>query len=122
MEIDSLIGEKIKLIGKVQGEGNLRVDGIIEGDIDYKGDVIIGESGKVEGNIYCYHISIAGNVKGNIKSKGNLTLHSTGKLIGDAEISNLIVDENAFFQGTCNMVEKNIENTNTNIKETGKAK
>ena len=46
MEIDSLIGEKIKLIGKVQGEGNLRVDGIIEGDVDYKGDVIIGESGK----------------------------------------------------------------------------
>lgn len=120
MEIDSLIGEKIKLIGKVQGEGNLRVDGIIEGDVDYKGDVIIGESGKVDGNIFCYDISIAGTVKGNVEAKGNLILHTTGKLIGDAEVSSLIVHEKAYFQGCCKMKEEIIEKVDYDKKEKAK--
>ena len=122
MKIDSLIGENIKLIGKIEGKGSLRIDGIIEGDIDYEGDVIIGENGKVKGNIHCYNISLSGTVEGNIIAKGNLTLHPTGKLIGDAEVSNLIVHENAFFQGSCKMTSKKAEKIDTNDKKIEKVK
>ncbi|NLW22911.1 MAG: polymer-forming cytoskeletal protein [Tissierellia bacterium] len=118
-DIDSLIGENIKILGKVEGKGNIRIDGSIEGDIDCKGDVILGETGRVKGNIYCRDLSLGGNVEGNVKSSGKLTLLSTGKLIGDAEVASLIVHEDAFFHGSCKMVEEGGKSQNINVEEKG---
>jgi cytoskeletal protein CcmA (bactofilin family) len=122
LDIDSLVGENIKIIGKIEGSGNLRIDGIIEGDINYKGNLSIGETGKVKGNISCTDISLAGTVEGNIKSNAKLNLLPTGKLIGDAEVSSLIVHENAFFEGSCKMVDINSNVKTLNIKDTEKVK
>ncbi len=121
-DIDSLIGENIKIIGKIEGQGNLRIDGIIEGDIDYKGDVIIGEEGKVNGDIVCNNISLAGTVNGNITSSAKLVLLPTGKLTGDIEIANFVVHESAFFEGNCKMLDENNKVRNLNCKKVEKAK
>lgn len=121
VNIDSLFGENIKFSGKVEGKGNLRVDGVIEGDIDYEGDVIIGETGRIKGNILCHNTSLAGTVEGNIKAKGKLTIHPTGKLMGDAEISKLIVHEGALFEGNCKMgVKKASQEAKADDKPNGK--
>lgn len=118
MEIDSLIGENIKIIGNIEGKGSLRIDGIIEGNIDYEGEVVTGEKGKVQGNINCYDLSLAGTVEGNIITKGKLVLHPTGKLIGDAEVSNLVVHENAFFQGSCKMANEKVKPNDKKMEKT----
>lgn len=107
IDIDSLIGENIKIIGKIEGSGNLRIDGLVEGDIDYKGNIIIGETGKVKGNISCSNVSLTGKVEGNIKLKSKLTIFPKGKLIGDAEVANLVIHENAYFDGNCKMIGSN---------------
>ena len=115
-DIDSLIGENIKIIGKIEGQGNLRIDGVIEGDIDYKGDVIIGEEGKINGNIICNNISLAGTVNGNITSSAKLILLPTGKLTGDVNIANFVVHENAF-EGNCKMLDKDEKIKDFNLKK-----
>lgn len=101
--VDSLIGENIKVIGKIEGKGNLRIDGTVDGDIDYDGNIVIGETGKVNGNIKSDDISLAGNVNGNISSKTKLIILSTGTLMGDIEVSNFIVHENGRFEGNSKM-------------------
>lgn len=111
LSIDSLIGENIKFIGKIEGSGNLRIDGTIEGDIDYNGDITLGESGEVNGNILCENLIAAGNIKGNIVVKDEFTLLPTGALIGDMEVKSLIIHENAKFQGNCKMIT-----TTNNVK------
>lgn len=104
--IDSLIGENIKVIGKIEGKGNLRIDGIVEGDIIYDGNMVIGESGKVIGNIKAASISLAGTVNGNISSSSKVEIFDTGTLIGDLEVSTVVIHENARFEGTCKMINK----------------
>ncbi|MEY8416220.1 MULTISPECIES: bactofilin family protein [Tissierella] len=115
-DLDSLIGENIKITGKIEGKGNLRVDGFIEGDIDYDGNIVIGESGKVYGNIKANDISLAGTAHGNIDSKTKLVILPTGTLIGDIEVSSFIVHENAKFDGNCKMLNNNI--TELHLKDT----
>lgn len=112
LNIDSLIGEGIKIIGKIEGNGNIRIDGIIEGDVDYKGSITLGETGKVKGNIICEDIIVAGEIKGNVNAKDKLTLLPTGNLIGDLEVESLVIHEKASFDGNCKMVT-----TNSNVKE-----
>lgn len=106
--IDSLIGENIKIIGNIEGNGNLRIDGTIEGDISYDGNVVIGETGVVQGSIKAKDVSLAGTVKGNISSKTKLVILPTGILIGNLEVTSFVIHENAKFEGNCKMANIDI--------------
>ncbi|HLS53247.1 MAG TPA: polymer-forming cytoskeletal protein [Tissierellaceae bacterium] len=103
-DVDTLIGENIKITGKLEGVGNIRLDGSIDGDINYEGNIIIGETGRVKGNIVAESISVAGYVKGNIVSDSKLTLLPKASLIGDVEVSSFVIHENARFEGNCKMM------------------
>lgn len=120
--IDSLIGENIKLIGKLEGKGNLRIDGTIEGDIDYQGDITLGETGRVEGNIICHNLIGAGYIKGNVIAEEGFTLLPTGSLIGDMEVKSLIIHESARFEGQCKMIPSAKDQEGMEVKEIKKAK
>lgn len=112
-DIDSLIGENIKIIGNIEGKGNLRIDGTVEGDINYNGNIVIGETGKVLGSIKSDDISLAGTVNGNIVSQTKLVILPTGVLIGNLEVPSFIIHENARFDGNCKMMNNEITNTIT---------
>lgn len=102
-KIDTLIGQNTKLIGKVEANGTIRIDGEIDGDVVVDGNITIGTDGKITGNINGNNIFIYGTVHGNIKCREYLRLGNTAKLFGDVEVKTLIIDENAVFQGKCKM-------------------
>ena len=120
--IDSLIGENLKVIGKIEGKGNLRIDGIVEGDISYDGNIVVGEDGKIFGNVKAKDISLAGTIEGNINSETKLVILPTGKLIGDLVVPSFVVHENAIFEGNCKMLNDKVkesiskENKDTKVK------
>ena len=120
--IDSLVGENIKIIGKIEGKGSLRIDGIVEGDIIYDGNIVIGESGKVIGNIKAVDISLGGTVNGNISSTSRVEILNTGSLIGDLEVPTIVIHENARFEGNCKMPSKSKDNSSKEKAKTEKAK
>ena len=101
--INTLIGENTKIIGNIKGEGAIRVDGELEGDLDYDGNVVIGDKGKVSGNIHSINTTISGIVFGNIECNSTLTILSNGNLHGDIQVSNLVISEDATFEGLCKM-------------------
>ncbi len=106
--LDSLIGENIKIIGRVEGNGNIRVDGMVEGDIDYNGNIVVGETGKIHGDVSAGEISLAGTIRGNISSSSKMTILPTGKLIGNIQVPSFIIHENAIFEGNCKMTSDKV--------------
>ena len=118
--IDSLIGENIKIIGKIEGKGNLRIDGVVEGDIDYDGNIIVGGGGKIIGNVNSKDISLAGTIEGNVNSDKKLVILPSGKLIGDLIVSSFVVHEAAIFEGNCKMI--NDKTTDLHSKESKESK
>lgn len=119
-DIDSLIGENIKIIGNIEGKGNLRIDGIVEGDINYNGNIVIGETGSVLGSIKSEDISLAGTVNGNIVSKTKLVILPTGILIGNVDVPSFIIHENAKFDGNCKMTNNEIEKVDSKKNKVSK--
>ena len=111
--VDSLIGENIKIIGKIEGNGNLRIDGMVDGDIDYNGNIVIGETGKVNGDISAGEISLAGTIEGNISSSSKMVILPTGKLIGNIQVPSFIIHENAIFEGNCKMINDKVVDLNS---------
>lgn len=120
-DIDSLIGENIKIIGNIEGKGNLRIDGIVEGDINYNGNIVIGETGSVLGSVKSGDISLAGTINGNVASKTKLVILPSGILIGNAEVPSFIVHENAKFDGNCKMTSSDIQNVHSKKEKTSKS-
>lgn len=100
---DTLIGEGSVFEGRIRSEASLRVEGLVTGDIDCKGDVTIGEGGHARSNINARHVTIAGTVTGNITTKGVLTITSTGKLHGNVTAHSLIIAEGGVFEGQSRM-------------------
>lgn len=92
-----------KIIGTVIADSDFRLDGIIEGDMQCNGKVVIGEHGFMKGNIVCQNAEIQGKIEGKIQVKQTLALRATAKVHGDIKTQTLIVEPNAVFNGTCEM-------------------
>ena len=102
-DIETIIGRSTTIVGKVQSMGRVRIDGRVDGDVDATGDVVIGESGSVQGNIKASSLIIAGTVTGNVDCDGNLSIESKGQLIGDVRVHSLNIAEGGVFRGRSDM-------------------
>ena len=95
------IGTVIK--GDIKTNGDFRIDGILYGSITSKGKVVVGSSGKIEGEIICLNADISGEITAKIVVYELLTLKASAKITGDIVTSKLAIEPGAIFTGTCNM-------------------
>ncbi|PCJ88197.1 MAG: cell shape determination protein CcmA [Flavobacteriales bacterium] len=99
----NLIAAGTVIKGDIQSDGNIRVDGTVVGTLSSKGKVVVGEPGKIEGEIYCQNANISGELKARITVGELLTLQSTAKLAGEIIAGKLAIEPGAMFSGTCKM-------------------
>lgn len=102
-KIDSIIGAEAVFEGNLTTSATTRVDGVVKGDIRSEGTLIVGPGGKVVGNIKAANIMVGGTVEGDLTADNKIEAASTGVIIGNIETKCLFIDENAVFQGQCNM-------------------
>lgn len=101
----TIIGASSNFNGTLNSTGVIRIDGVFGGELNIDGNVIVGESGKINGNIKASRVTIAGTVEGNIYCSGTLELTSSGKLYGDIEVRTINIEDGAIFEGKCTMVQ-----------------
>jgi cytoskeletal protein CcmA (bactofilin family) len=86
--------------GDMNVEGNLRVDGIVHGNVDVRGDVEISQSGLIEGlELRANNIILHGVIKARVIAEGRLTLSRTARLEGDVTAKSLDIEAGAFYVG-----------------------
>ena len=102
---ETIIGKGTKIVdGLMNGESSVRIDGEFFGLIDIQGDLILGEGGRVEGDIKARSAMIAGHAKsGLVVCKESLHIVATGAVHGDIRVGSLVVDEGAVLVGNCVM-------------------
>ncbi len=92
-----------KMEGEVQSKGDIRVDGELKGTINISGKLVIGEKGKVDGEIKCGSANVSGHLSGTVEVSELLTLQKTARVHGDILTSKLAVEPGAEFTGSCSM-------------------
>lgn len=122
-EIKTLIGEGCKIEGNFFIPTATRIDGIIKGDLTGDSGIVIGNAGKVEGNICSPEVIIYGNVIGNIETN-KIELKKGGSVIGDIKANDLITEAGAVFNGKCTMRSEadNVTELKPNDSELGSVK
>lgn len=102
----NLIGVGTEITGDISSSGDIRIDGTLTGNIDTKGKLVIGETGKVKGDIICKNSELLGEIEGKISVAELLSLKSTSKITGDIITKKLSIDPGSTFTGNCNMREE----------------
>ncbi len=97
----SIIGADISIVGDLnsEGEGEVQVDGFIDGDIRTK-TLLIGESATVKGEIVGDTVRIYGRFTGQIKARA-VTLAKGARVVGDILHEKLSIENGAFLDGHC---------------------
>lgn len=118
----NLIAAGTKIQGNITSEGDVRIDGTVEGTIESKGKIVIGNNGKFIGTIIAKNIEIMGFIEGKILISSTLSLKSTGKVKGDITTATLVIEQGAEFNGTCKMGKEAAAASDTKIEVADKNK
>jgi len=102
----TLIAAECQITGSITINGNIRIEGKIEGSVQATGDLIVGTSAFVKADIEANTVSIAGEVRGNIKTTDLLELTATARLFGDICTRQLKIEQGATFTGTSKLLEE----------------
>jgi len=112
------IAQDTKIKGNIESDGDIRIDGILVGDLDCKGRVVVGPDSRIDGTIRCTSAEIMGYIKGEISVKDLLSLKGTASITGNLTMGKLSVEPGARFVGHCKMIneEKQVPEANQEEK------
>lgn len=103
--VKTLIGSGAVVDGDFKTDGSARIDGIIKGNVEVEKDLVIGALGRVTGNVKATSVLVGGEVLGDIEAPDKAELTEGAKVLGDISTKKLVIDENAIFQGKCDMYQ-----------------
>lgn len=100
----NIIAQGTQLEGNILTNGDCRIDGVVKGNVTSKAKIIIGRSGKVEGNVTCANIDIEGTICAEILNVNELVfLKETANVIGNINTGKIAIEPGAEFSGNCKM-------------------
>jgi cytoskeletal protein CcmA (bactofilin family) len=101
---NSLFGKGTIINGNITSDGDIRIDGMLHGNVFISGKLIVGESASIKGEIKAERAEIYGSTTGRITVNDLLSIKSTGVVEGDLYVGQLEIEKSGLFRGNSHMV------------------
>ncbi len=99
----NMIGEGATIEGTIQVKGDIRIGGVVKGEVEVDGKLITTKDGQIEGDARTKEADIAGKVIGSITAKERLIMRSTCTVEGDVQTPKMVIEDGAIFSGKADM-------------------
>lgn len=106
---ETVVGTSVKLKGNLRSDGDITVDGSVNGEIKTKGTVNIGPNAHIIANVQAKNVNISGTVQGNIVAVEKLSISESGRVYGDVSANILAISAGAIFTGKSTMAETTVQ-------------
>lgn len=93
----------VKLEGTLELAGTFRIDGEVKGTVRCKERLIVGENGRLEGEIEAPLISVAGKIRGTVRSTTRIEILPSGVVEGEVHTPCLVMEAGGVLEGRCYM-------------------
>lgn len=94
----SFVAEETRLVGDIESNAQLVVEGAVEGNIRCA-DLTVSPTGRVTGDIQAGTVSVAGRYTGSIVAHQKLSIHATGAVEGKIFTQTLVIEEGGRVDG-----------------------
>lgn len=101
----NILSDGTQIKGNISSQGDIRIDGNMVGNLSAKGKVVIGDNGKIEGQVEAANVEVAGLIKGKVMVSELLNMKGSARIEGDIVARKLAVEPGAIFTGSCSMGE-----------------
>jgi len=102
-EVVAFFGTGVECIGEIWYEGNVQIDGRLEGIIHTKGTLVIGDRAVVKAKIEAGSVICKGKIQGDVVAKESIKLLSPGLIDGTMSAPRLSVENGGVFNGHVSM-------------------
>ena len=100
----NVVAQGTQVEGSIITNGDCRIDGVVKGNLTSKAKIIIGRSGKVDGNVTCNNIDVEGTIRAESLNVSDLVfLKATANVVGNISAGKIAIEPGAEFSGNCKM-------------------
>lgn len=93
--------------GNIRSEGDVRVDGRVDGNIHAAGSVTSGPGSSIMGDIAGEDVMIGGTLRGNVTASGIFGAGPMGDVLGDVTCSGVSIERGAEYRGSISVTGGN---------------
>ena len=102
-EWSGFLEKGVRLEGKLESPGTLRIDSHMKGTLASEATLILGEDARVDGEISGNAVIIAGRFDGVIHARDRVEIQAKAIVTGEIQTPCLIIETGAIFDGRCLM-------------------
>ncbi len=102
-DTETIIGESVVVEGDFKGNGNIIIEGKLNGNLSTDGHILIGEKAEINADIKAGSAFVSGQVKGNVKINNSLDIAKTAQIDGDIEASSIAMEAGCKVNGHIKM-------------------
>jgi cytoskeletal protein CcmA (bactofilin family) len=99
----SIIASDMTVIGDLETEGVVRVEGRVRGTVRVGAQVLVAVGAVIEGDLHTQEAVVAGQVSGNIVARERVELQATATVAGDIHTPRIAIVEGAKVSGEVKM-------------------
>jgi cytoskeletal protein CcmA (bactofilin family) len=93
------LGKGASIRGRIAGEGDLRVDGTISGDVALKGDLIVSDGAEVVADVQARAVVVEGAIEGDISATSSVAIRASARVSGAISGTSISIEEGANVSG-----------------------
>jgi cytoskeletal protein CcmA (bactofilin family) len=93
------LGKGAHIRGRIAGDGDLRVEGAISGDVALKGDLIVTDGAEVVADVEARSVVVEGAIEGDISATSSVAIRASARVSGAIRGSSISIEEGANVSG-----------------------
>lgn len=102
-DLNGFLDSGSHLHGELRFDASFRVDGRLTGSVESEGDLIVGESGEIDGELRVGQVFVSGTVRGKVHALRKVQISPSGKVFAEIDTPALVIEDGATFEGSCAM-------------------
>jgi cytoskeletal protein CcmA (bactofilin family) len=95
----AILGKGAHIRGRIAGDGDLRVDGSISGDIALKGDLIVSDGAEIVADVQARAVVVEGALEGDISATSSVAIRASARVSGAIRGTSISIEEGANVSG-----------------------
>ena len=101
--VAAFIGHGVEFKGVIKYEGNVRIDGQLDGEVHANGTLYLGEQAVLTAKISAQTVISKGQITGDITARDKVQLLAPAVINGSVVTTSLLMEEGVIFNGTIEM-------------------
>ncbi len=116
-----LIAKGCTVSGELKVENDVQIDGIVDGQLNVEGTLVVAESGRVTGDVYAKQLIINGILDGNCHAE-HIQVLTKGRVSGKIWSNNLSIEPGGKFFGEAAELPEKVVSLKGKVQESATAK